>query len=815
MLGDSIFGTNPKQLKKLAALGLEHSEAADPESGASAIDLFVEKPGDWIGPYKLLTVLGEGGMGIVYLAEQQRPIRRRVALKLVKPGMDSKKIVARFRAEQQTLAMMDHPHIAHVYDAGLTASGRPYFVMEHIEGIPITEYCDKHKTTIEERLLLFKRVCEGIQHAHQKGIIHRDIKPSNILVCGKDVQLVPKIIDFGIAKALMQPLTKQTLYTEQGQIVGTPEYMSPEQIEVAIQDIDTRSDIYSLGAVLYELLTGVVPFDSQKLREGGIEHTRRVIREEEPKTPSTQLVSMGEQAVVIAQKRRLELGTLAKCLQKELEWIPLKAMRKDRTERYRSASELEDDIENYLKGNPLIAGSLGTLYRLKKSVQRHKAFVIGLAAVLAVLAAGVVVSTIFSLKAQRQARTSLAISDFLTQDVLLSAKEIKDRDATVIDILNAAGAKLNEGKLADQPLVENKIRSTLADIYDTLGYEKMAIPHRARVYQIAKEQHGDLNQAMLDLAQAYHRSGESKKAELLLNRLIQMNEPDRNSKFVWYKWNLAGIYMAQGREKEAEQIYLTMMQTEQWKKTIREDGNRYASFLCNLARSYHGQGRYEEAEQTLLKVLELDPNGSSPRAKCQLATIYVYQERYDEAEDLFLPAIEHYRHESPGKGNPSTLLAVRGLAFLRTKQGRHDEAETLFKEVLDGQKEKVGEDHPLTLGTIHYFGVLRREQQRYDEAESMLHQALEARQRKLGPDHPACFESMHELAVLYKEQSRYDEAEKLLLEVVEGRRLKLSDTHPHIIESLNSLIELYEAWNKLEKANEWRAKLPQKEATIE
>ena len=397
MSDDSIFGTEPKRLKKLAALGLEHPDAVNPGDGAPTINIFVEKQGDWIGPYKLLTVLGEGGMGIVYLAEQQRPIRRRVAVKVVKPGMDSKTVLSRFEAEQQALALMDHPHVARVHDAGMTASGRPYFVMEYVEGVPITEHCDKHKLTIEERLRLFLRVCEGIQHAHQKGIIHRDIKPSNILVSGTDGQAVPKIIDFGIAKALMQPLTEKTLYTEQGQFVGTPEYMSPEQADMATRDIDTCSDIYSLGAVLYELLAGAVPFDSETLREGGIEHIRRIIREEEPKIPSTRLTSLGEQAPVVAQKRRIELGTLAKRLRKELEWIPLKAMRKERDRRYRSALELADDINNYLQGAPLIAGPESTVYRVQKFVKRNRTFVSGAIVLLTVLVAAAVISTLFGL----------------------------------------------------------------------------------------------------------------------------------------------------------------------------------------------------------------------------------------------------------------------------------------------------------------------------------------------------------------------------------------------------------------------------------
>jgi WD40 repeat protein/serine/threonine protein kinase len=369
----------------------------------------IEGPGTKIGHYELLELIGEGGMGLVYLAQQKEPVKRRVALKIVKLGMDTKQVVARFEAERQTLALLEHPNIAHVFDAGTTDSGRPYFVMEYVKGKSITKCCDEKKLGIEKRLELFQQVCEGVHHAHQKGIIHRDIKPSNILVSVQDDKPVPKIIDFGIAKAITQPLIEKTSYTEHGQLLGTPEYMSPEQAEMAYQDVDTRSDIYSLGVMLYELLAGATPFDAKRLREGGIDQIKRVICEEEPETPSARLTSLGDKAKTVAESRKTQIITLTRRLHRELEWIPMKAMRKDRTRRYRSASELADDIQNYLTGTPLIAGPESTVYRARKFMRRHAGSVATASLLLVVIILGLVASILMGCRAE-QAREQEALA---------------------------------------------------------------------------------------------------------------------------------------------------------------------------------------------------------------------------------------------------------------------------------------------------------------------------------------------------------------------------------------------------------------------
>src|SRR5258705_1754646 len=367
----------------------------------------IEKPGDQIGRYKLLEQVGEGGFGVVYVAEQREPVKRRVALKIVKLGMDTRQVVARFEAERQALALMDHPNIAKVFDGGATETGRPYFVMELVRGIKITDYCDQNNLPTIQRLELFIQICRAIQHAHQKGIIHRDIKPSNILVTLHDGVPVPKVIDFGIAKATQQELTQKTVYTQLQQLIGTPAYMSPEQAEMSGLDIDTRSDIYSLGVLLYELLTGKTPFDGKKLVEASLDEIRRIIREQEPPRPSTRISTLtAEEQTTVAKRRQVELPKLVSQIRGDLDWIVMKCLEKDRGRRYETANGVATEIERFLKNEPVIARPPSQLYRFQKLVRRNKLAFGAASSVTAALLAGMTLSLWESARARRSERAA-------------------------------------------------------------------------------------------------------------------------------------------------------------------------------------------------------------------------------------------------------------------------------------------------------------------------------------------------------------------------------------------------------------------------
>ncbi len=503
---DDACGGNAELREKVGALLKAHSEAGgflresahDSSSKLPWESVPGEDPGDRIGRYKLLQLIGEGGFGSVYMAEQEEPVRRKVALKIIKLGMDTKQVIGRFEAERQALALMEHPNIAKVIDAGATETGRPYFVMELVKGIPITEYCDTNALSTVERIRLFIPVCQAVQHAHQKGIIHRDIKPSNVMVTLHDGAPVPKVIDFGIAKATTRRLTEKTVFTEFRQFIGTPEYMSPEQAELSGLDIDTRSDIYSLGVLLYELLAGATPFDAKALRGAAFGEIQRIIREEEPAKPSTRFSHLGTASVAIAMNHHSDPNSLARELRGDLDWITMKCLQKDRTRRYSAAAELAADIERHLVHEPVVAGPPGATYRVRKFVRRNRMLVVCVVTVFVVLVAAAVVSAWFAVQAtqakqlaeaqrtearrqaaaatraqqeaEHQAAVAGAVVDFLNKDLLAAVdpRSARGREVTVREVVAKASDAIT-GRFKDAPLVEASTRTMLGEVCWHLG----------------------------------------------------------------------------------------------------------------------------------------------------------------------------------------------------------------------------------------------------------------------------------------------------------------------------------------------------------
>jgi len=821
--GDSDLRSKVEDLLKA------HSQAGDfleePAIGPSVTlgdPNLTEGPGTIISRYKLLEKIGEGGMACVYMAEQKEPIRRKVALKIIKLGMDTKQVIARFEAERQALAMMDHPNIAKVLDAGATKTGRPYFVMELVKGVCITEYCDKNKLDTRARLDLFMQVCNAVQHAHQKGIIHRDIKPSNIMVTLHDGKAVPKVIDFGIAKATSMELTEKTLFTRYAQMIGTPEYMSPEQAEMSGLDIDTRTDIYSLGVLLYQLLTGTLPFDPEILRSYGYAEIRRTIVEDEPPRPSTRLSSLGEEAEKVAESRGTKIALLVERLRKELEWIPLKAIRKDRTRRYRSAAEMSDDVQNYLNGAPLIAGPESTLYRLKKSIHRNRALVISTCSVIVVLFAGIMASTILAIRvdksraeARRQAMISQAVADFLTDDLLgsVAPEKAKSPEVTVHSVLGAASKNL-EGKFKGKPLIEALIHDKLGETYQKLGDYKAAEPHLERAYQIRREQLGRKNQdtltSMSHCGSLYFLQARYDDAEPLLvkawqtrRRLLGEQHPDTLASAVQVAWLsfLAGSSVA--RDFSAVED-LFVMTREAGRRVLGDEHSVTLEATRGLATLYYYIGRYEDAEPLCTDGLEITRRVLSEEHAATLgfmnllALLHCQRGRYGQGTPLATRALQ-IGERVLGKEHPATVRSMFVLGELYRSQDRYDDAEPLLEESVQLSRQVLGDEHFWTLYYMHHLAYLYRDQGRYDDAGHLLTKVIEGRLHLFGENSLLTQGNMTELANLYVDHGRYGSAEQLLIKTLESRRHLYGDKNSLTQACITDLCLLYEMSGQFDK----------------
>jgi len=747
---------------------------------------------DQIGPYRLLEKIGEGGMGEVWVAEQKEPVRRRVALKVIKRGMDSDQIVARFEAERQALAMMDHPAIAKVFDAGQTPNGRPYFVMEHVDGVAITEHCDRHKLSTRERLELFARVCEGVQHAHQKAVIHRDIKPSNVLVTVKDGKAEPKIIDFGVAKATAHRLTEKTIYTELGVLIGTPEYMSPEQAEMTGQDVDTRTDVYSLGVLLYELLTGALPFDSRELRAAGFDEIRRQIREVDPPKPSTRLGSLpGDRSTLAANNRRSETRTLTRQIRGDLDWITMRALEKDRTRRYGSASDLALDLGRYLRDEPVLAGPPSDIYRAKKFVKRNKVGV-GVAALLAVvLVAFGLVTTMQSRRIAREAAKAEQVSEFLVELFEVSdPSEARGNAITAREVL-AKGAERIEAELSDQPEVQARLMSTIGEVHAKLGLREQSRPLLERAVQRYTEALGSEHRATLQtrsllgsLDRLLARLDDSQtQLETVLEiqqRRFGQEDPDTLDT----RRRLAWVHHDRHDYELLEPIHRSILEAR--RRLLGEEHSDTLVSMSDLADAYKHEcreqspaeldpGCHDEARKLLLTVLDgrrRALGGDHPETLSTVADLVeldVFDKKFDQAEQRYVELLEA-RRAVYGERHPNTLDIMHNLVNVYQKSGQLEEAERLLSEVVAMRREVQGDRHPDTLQAIRYLAGLNTRMGRYEVAGSLLREVVPALRETLGPSHLQTRTALSTLAEWNAAQGRHADSAEAWRELAEGNR---------------------------------------------
>jgi eukaryotic-like serine/threonine-protein kinase len=787
--GTTIPADSPRGFCAQCLLGLGLQQVQSPKAEVRSLESeaagrLAEKAGDRIGRYRLLQEIGHGGCGVVYMAEQEEPVRRKVALKVIKLGMDTKQVVARFEAERQALALMDHPNIAKVLDAGSTDTGRPFFVMELVGGIKITDYCDQNHLPTRQRLDQFIQVCRAIQHAHQKGIIHRDIKPSNILVATQDGMPVPKVIDFGIAKATQGRLTDQTLFTAFEQFIGTPAYMSPEQAQLGGVDVDTRSDIYSLGVLLYELLTGTTPFDTKELVAAGLDEMRRTIREVDPVKPSTRLTeelvaaprqsaadSTDENGGALPRRRYGQIQELIHSLRGDLDWIVMKCLEKERARRYETANGLARDIERHLNDEAVVASPPSRFYRFQKAVRRNKTGFTAAVVVAAILVTGVVVSTWEAIHARRAERDQIRLRQQAQAAEVNAMRERKKAESEASKSEQVARFLKETLKSADSSVAMGRDTTMMREILDNTA-KRISV-------ELAEEPdvQADLG---FTIAKVYIELSEHAKAEAMYRQVLALQTNLFGTEDTNVAASLAGVAGAlegQGKNIEAEKVAREALGIQ--RRLLGKNCPQSVPVLNLLALIVGDQGRLAEREATAREALEIERGQQGEDHALMLTyvlhtlayTLYL-EGKYAEAEAPYREALAITRETGATDQTMGHLL--NNLALTLDAQGKLDEAESLFREALALRKQLFGNEHPdvavslanlaVALGQQAEMSGVSQSQRKLGEAEALCYESAKILRHKSPPDAAQLAGTLAELTSVLISEGKFTAAEPIAKE---------------------------------------------------
>ena len=738
-------------------------------------DLAEATPGTQIGPYKIIREIGHGGMGAVFEAEQEQ-LDRKVALKLIRLGMDTRQVVARFQIERQALARMNHPNIAQVIDAGATDTGRPFFVMEYIDGAPITDYCDDRQLSTRQRLELFLDVCAGVQHAHQKGIIHRDIKPTNVLVAEEDGKPVPKIIDFGIAKATGQRMAERTMFTQAGLMIGTPEYMSPEQAGLSGFDVDVRTDVYSLGILLFELLVGALPFDPVELRRAGFDEILRRIREDQPSRPSTRLSTMAGEATEQALKRGSDVASLVRVLRGDLDWITMRAIEKDPARRYGTPSELAADLYRYANNEPVLAGPPTVSYRVGKFARRHRVFVGAASAVVLALVVGLGAATWGLLRAQEaeaiareEARTAEEVSDFLTGLFRISEPSAVDVDSiSARSVLDTGVARIRD-ELTDEPAVQSRLMQAMGEVYAQLGLLEDAealFRDALNIRRNINASRPEIADSLAGLAGVRHLAGQHDESIEFYREAIAVAQADgRVDDPLW----LATVYRSLGGVQNTLSLNDDALGTMLEAQSLLEsyglaDDAEYGRVVRNIGITQWAKGEFEAARAS-----------------------------YAQALDIFDATL--------GEGHPDSSYVSNSLAILNYNLGDYDAARPLLERELANLERTLGRNHRNTASIMNNLGLLLLDMGNPDEARPLIEESLAIREAVLDENHEEIATSLQNLARLQVIDGNFELARDGLARSLSIRENALGPNHPYVAGTLDAYADVLRELGETDEAD--------------